>query len=82
MQGVRECRESGRQEMQEGEGRKACRQEGREAGSWLRTNGDHTTGPLQKYYFLQDWGKKYALALLEDKSRLLGVPKRSLSQET
>ena len=47
-----------------------------------RQMGSTLLGPLQKQRILTDWGKRYALALLEYKSRFTGVPKRSPCQKT
>ena len=49
---------------------------------WLRTNGVNTNGAAAKVMNFDRSGKRYALALSgRYKSRLMGVPKRSLCQK-
>ena len=50
-------------------------------GHWLRTNGVNTNGAAAKAMNFDRLGKKYALALWEDESRLTGVPHKSPCQK-
>ena len=54
----------------------------REAACWLRTNGVNTDGAAAKVVNLTDYQKSTPWHLGEDRSRLTGVPKRSLCQKT